>query len=83
MRFGTWNVWSLCRSGSLKIVLVELAECKIDLVGVQEIRWDKGGTEPAADYTIFYGNGNVDHHLGTCFSVHKETIQVFNRARFS
>jgi hypothetical protein len=45
---------------------------KFDLVGVQEVRWDKGGTEPAGDYTFFYGNGYADHHLGTGFFIHKE-----------
>jgi hypothetical protein len=43
MRFGMWNVWSLYRS--LKTVSGELAKCKLDLVGVQEVSWDKGGTE--------------------------------------
>jgi hypothetical protein len=28
----------------------ELARCKFDLVGVQEVRWDKGGTVRAEDY---------------------------------
>jgi exonuclease III len=45
MRFGTWNVSSFCRSGSLKTVSGELAKYKLDLVRVQEVRWDKGGTE--------------------------------------
>jgi hypothetical protein len=49
MRFGTWNVRSLYRLGSLKTVLGELAKNKLDLVGVKEVRWDKGGTEPAGD----------------------------------
>jgi hypothetical protein len=44
MRFGTWNVRSLCRSGSLKTVSGELVKYKLALVGVQEVRWDKGGT---------------------------------------
>jgi exonuclease III len=44
MRFGTWNVRSLNRSGSLTTVARELARYKLDLVGVQEVRWDKGGT---------------------------------------
>jgi hypothetical protein len=43
MRFGTWNVRSLYRSGSLKTVARVLGKYKLDLVGVQEVRWDKGG----------------------------------------
>jgi exonuclease III len=57
MRFGTWNVRSLYRSGSFKTVTRELGSM-LDLVGVQEVRWDKGGTERAEDYTFFYGVGN-------------------------
>ena len=41
---GTWNVRSLYRAGSLTAVARELARYKLDLVGVQEVRWDKGGT---------------------------------------
>jgi exonuclease III len=67
MRFGTWNVSSLYRSGSLKTVARELGKYKLDLVGVQEVRWDKGDTEGAEDYTFFYGAGNEDHQLGTGF----------------
>jgi hypothetical protein len=37
MRFGTWNVRSLFRSGSLKAVGRELGKYKFDLVGVQEV----------------------------------------------
>jgi hypothetical protein len=39
----------------------------IDLVGVQEVRWDRGGTEPAEEYTFNYGKGNENHELGTGF----------------
>jgi hypothetical protein len=41
MRFGTWNVRSLYRSGSLKTVSGELPKYKLDLVGVQEVTWGK------------------------------------------
>jgi exonuclease III len=57
MRFGTWNVRSLYRSGSLKTVAKEFRKYKLDLVGVQEVREDKGGTEWEEDYTFFYGAG--------------------------
>jgi len=60
MRFSTWNVRSLYtrRSGSLATVARKLVRCKLDLVGVQEVRWDKGGMVRAGDYNFLYGNGN-------------------------
>jgi hypothetical protein len=61
MRFGTWNVRSFYRIGSLKTVVRELGKCKLDLVGVQKARWERGGTEWAGDYIFFYGQGNGDH----------------------
>jgi exonuclease III len=45
MRLGTWNVSSLYRIGSLRTVARELGKYRLDLVGVQEVRWEKGGTE--------------------------------------
>jgi exonuclease III len=75
MRFRTWNVRSLYRSGSLKTVARELRKYKLDLVGVQEVRWDKGGTERAEDYTFFYGAGNEDHQLGTGSFCIRESYQ--------
>ena len=44
IKLGTWNVRRLYRAGSLKAAERELARYKIDVVGVQEIRWDKEGT---------------------------------------
>jgi hypothetical protein len=29
---------------------------ELDLVGVQNVRWEGGGTEPAGEYTFLYGN---------------------------
>ena len=33
----------------------ELARYKLDLVGVEEVRWDKGGMLRAGDYNFVYG----------------------------
>ena len=49
MKIGTWNVRSLYRAGSLKAAVRELVRYKLDVVGVQEVRWDKGGTVRAGD----------------------------------
>jgi exonuclease III len=57
MSFGTWNIRSLYRIGSLKTVAKELGRYKLDLVGVQEVRLEKGGTKRAEDYRFFYGQG--------------------------
>jgi len=67
MRFGTWNVRSLCRAGSLTAAARELARYKLDLVGVQEVRWDEEGTVTAGGYNFFYGRGNENHQFGTPF----------------
>jgi exonuclease III len=82
MRFGTWNVRSLYRAGSQKTVSRELARYKLDLVGVQEVRWEGGGTEPAGEYTFSYGKGNENRELGTGFSVHKRIISSVKRVEF-
>jgi exonuclease III len=55
MRFGTWNVRSMYLAGSIRAVVEEISKYKIDLVGVQEVRWNGGGTEPAGEYTFLYG----------------------------
>jgi exonuclease III len=52
MRFGTWNVRSIYRAGSFRAVEEEISKYRLDLVGVQEVRWDGGGTEPADSYTV-------------------------------
>jgi hypothetical protein len=59
--FGTWNVRSMYRAGSLRAVAKEISKYNLDLLGAQEVRWDGGGTEPAGEYIFFYGKGNENH----------------------
>ena len=60
----------------------ELAGYKLDLVGVQEVRWDKGGTVRAGDYNLFYGKGNKNHQLGTGFFVRQRIASAVKRVEF-
>jgi hypothetical protein len=60
----------------------ELARYKLDLVGVQEVRLNRGGTEPAGEYAFVYAKGNENHELGTGVFVHKRIISAVKRVEF-
>jgi hypothetical protein len=49
MRFGTRNTRNLYRASFLMTVSRELSRYSLDLVGVQEVRWEGSGTKPAGE----------------------------------
>jgi hypothetical protein len=64
---------------SLRVVGEEISKYKLDIVGVQVVRWDGGGTERAGEYTFFFGKGIENHELGTVFPYIKESYQQLKR----
>ena len=67
MIFGTLNVMSLYRTGSLATAARELPRYKLNLVGVQEVRWDTRCAVKAGGYNFFYEKGNENRQLGKGF----------------
>jgi len=54
----------------------------LDVMGLQEVRWDKGCTVRAGDYDFFYGKGNESHQLGTGFFVHHRMVSAVKNVEF-
>jgi len=48
-----WNVRGLHRAGSITATARELASYKLDVVGVKEVKWDKGSAVPV-EIIIFF-----------------------------
>jgi hypothetical protein len=48
-------------------------------MGVQKVRWEGGGTEPAGEYTFSYGKGNENRELGTGFLGRTRIISTVKR----
>jgi len=63
----------------VKAVSSELVKYKLDLVGVQEVRRDEGGSEPADD-TFFCGDGNTSHNFRTGLLVRHGITSAVKRA---
>jgi hypothetical protein len=58
-----------------------MAKNKLDLMLVQEVRWDRVDTESPGNYTFYYDNGNENNELGTGFLLHIGIMSTVKRVQ--
>ena len=57
-RIGTWNVRTLSKPVTLNLLIREFVRCKLQLLGISEIRWSGKGHFTTDDGQIIYFSGN-------------------------
>ena len=50
-------------NAAIPTVATELVRYRLDLLGAQEVKLDKGAIVHVEDYASFYGKGNENHEL--------------------
>jgi exonuclease III len=79
IRFGTWNVRSRYRTGLLTTTASDLARYKLDLVCVQEVRWEKGATVRTEDNIFFLWKRKQNHKLRRGIFVQHKILTAVKR----
>jgi len=69
-------------SGSLTTAAREIAKYNLDLVGIQKVRWEEGGTARGEDYTFIDGKENEYKQLRTGFFVQRRLVLAVTREEF-
>jgi hypothetical protein len=67
----------------LMTVSGELSRNRLDLVGVQEVRWEGSGTVPAGEYIFSHEERNDNHELSTGLLVDRGIMSAFKRVSSS
>jgi hypothetical protein len=65
--------------GRLTAAARELARYKLDLVGLQEVRWVRGSTIRAGNYNFFLWKRKRKFQCGTGFFVHHRIVSTVKR----
>ena len=54
LKFGTWNVQTMLQPGKMMEIADEVLKLGIDLVALQEIRWQGQGEMNKKHFTVIY-----------------------------
>ena len=65
---GTWNVRTLYETGAARILVEELRKAQVNMMGLQEVRWQGAGEIKVSDYTPSFGPAQLKAVLGKLVS---------------
>ncbi|VVC27148.1 Endonuclease/exonuclease/phosphatase,Reverse transcriptase domain [Cinara cedri] len=81
-RIGTWNVRTLYKAGALGTLVDAIDRYKVNIVALQEMRWQGEGCLPTGNMTLFFGGITSNkHENGVGFLVHNSLIPWIKQFR--
>jgi len=74
LTFGTWNVQTMLQPGKMMEIADEVFKLGIDLVALQEIKWQDQGEINKKKFTVIYsGPENRTGQYGTGYIISRKT----------
>jgi exonuclease III len=74
----TWNIQTMLKPGKMKEIMEEICKARVDVVAVQEIRWEGQGRIDKKDFSLFY-SGSIERTgcYGTGFIINAKMRESF------
>jgi hypothetical protein len=74
----TWNVQTVLKPGRMKEIMEGIGKARVDVVAVQEIRWQGKGRIDKKDFSLLYsGPKERAGHYGTGFVINAKMRKSF------